>query len=362
MAVPTTPPALEAVCLKALAKRPEDRYDNARVLAAEVQRFLAGEPVMAYPEPLSTRAGRWVRQHRTLTTAAAAVGLVVLIGSLAAYRREANHAASLARANQEIQRQRDEARHQRDLAAANFARARQAVDDYLTAFSESTLLKAPLPGLQPLRKQLLELALPYYRDFVAQHRDDPALRSQLAGAAYRLGRITAEVGGGDAFGSFGLARDLYEELLRTAPDDPGYRHGLAQTYKEIGKYLVSSGSSAEALIATRRANELEASLVRDYAEAPDYRRELALTFNNLGVINMYLGHTQDELDAYRRAIEAWTGPSGAAPERPEFRRGLAMTFSNLGVNRLHAGKLEEARADYEKAVAPAAGADPDRTE
>jgi serine/threonine protein kinase len=50
------PPALEAVCLKALAKKPEDRYPSARALAGEVQRYLADEPVAAYPEPLPARS------------------------------------------------------------------------------------------------------------------------------------------------------------------------------------------------------------------------------------------------------------------------------------------------------------------
>ena len=357
--VASTPPALEAVCLRALAKRPEDRYDEAGMLAAEVQRFLAGEPVAAYPEPLLTRAGRWVRKHRTLTTAAAAVGLVVLAASLVAYRREAIHAARLVKANQEVQRQRDEARRQgeeaarqRDLAAANFATARRAVDDFLTAFSESRLLKSPLPGVDVLRRQLLELALPYYRDFVAQHRDDPALRAQLAGAALRLGRIRADVGGGgDAFPSFELARDLYNELLRAAPGNPAYRHELALSCKEFGKYLLYAGRKQEALDATRRANELEAGLVRDHPEVPDYRRELALTFNNIGVMSMFMGRPDDELDAYRKAIAAWEGSSGAGPMTPEFRRGLAKALSNYGVNRLHAGKLEEARDRYLKSVA-----------
>ena len=52
--------ALEAVCLKAMALRPEDRYASPRALADDVEHWLADEPVSALPEPGASgwRAGR----------------------------------------------------------------------------------------------------------------------------------------------------------------------------------------------------------------------------------------------------------------------------------------------------------------
>jgi tetratricopeptide (TPR) repeat protein/tRNA A-37 threonylcarbamoyl transferase component Bud32 len=75
----SVPAALEAVCHKAMAKQPEDRYHTARVLAKEVQRWLAGEPVEAWPEPLVVKAGRWLREHRVLATSTVVALVVALV-------------------------------------------------------------------------------------------------------------------------------------------------------------------------------------------------------------------------------------------------------------------------------------------
>src|SRR5262249_4391720 len=73
---PSIPPPLEAVCLKAMALAPADRYATTRELAEEIERWLADEPVRAWPEPWRVRARRWANRHRVLVTSAAA-GLVV---------------------------------------------------------------------------------------------------------------------------------------------------------------------------------------------------------------------------------------------------------------------------------------------
>src|SRR5262249_2742234 len=80
-AKPGTPPALEAVCLNAMALRPEGRYATALALAQDVEHWLADEPVSAYREPLPARLKRWGRRHRALVTGvAASVLLTVLLG------------------------------------------------------------------------------------------------------------------------------------------------------------------------------------------------------------------------------------------------------------------------------------------
>lgn len=73
------PQALEAICLRALAKRQADRYSSAGELAHEIQHWLADEPVAAYRERLPARLGRWARRHRSFVAGAAALLLTAVI-------------------------------------------------------------------------------------------------------------------------------------------------------------------------------------------------------------------------------------------------------------------------------------------
>jgi len=59
------PRALDAICARARAPRPEDRYSSVRDLVAEVERFLSALPVHAYPEGPVERARRLAAKYRT---------------------------------------------------------------------------------------------------------------------------------------------------------------------------------------------------------------------------------------------------------------------------------------------------------
>jgi serine/threonine-protein kinase len=77
---PRVPAALEAVCLRAMALRPADRYATALALVDDVERWLADEPVSAYSEPASARAARWARRHKPLVVGGAAVLVSAVVG------------------------------------------------------------------------------------------------------------------------------------------------------------------------------------------------------------------------------------------------------------------------------------------
>ncbi len=71
-------PAIAAVCVKAMAHYPSERYETPLELAHDVEHYLADLPVSAYREPVRRRLARWARRHRTL----AQLGLVSLIATL----------------------------------------------------------------------------------------------------------------------------------------------------------------------------------------------------------------------------------------------------------------------------------------
>jgi tetratricopeptide (TPR) repeat protein len=76
-------PALEGVCLKALAAAPAERYATALELAKDLEHWLADEPVSCYRDPLSTRLGRLARRRRTLLTSGGVAMLLVVVGGVA---------------------------------------------------------------------------------------------------------------------------------------------------------------------------------------------------------------------------------------------------------------------------------------
>lgn len=87
---PAVPRDLETLCLKCLNKEPSQRYATAAEVADELQRFLAGEPILARPVTSIERALRWCRRKPALAAVsvlAAVLLLVVSIGSpIATYR------------------------------------------------------------------------------------------------------------------------------------------------------------------------------------------------------------------------------------------------------------------------------------
>lgn len=87
--MPSLPRSLEAVCLKALAIRPEDRYPTALHLAGDIEHWLADEPVSVYHEPFHVRVGRWTRRHKAFASVCTVAMIAAVIFSVyVTYRQD----------------------------------------------------------------------------------------------------------------------------------------------------------------------------------------------------------------------------------------------------------------------------------
>lgn len=106
---------LDWIIMKALEKDRNQRYDSATALAADVERFLRDEPVLASPPSATYRLRKFVRRHRGQVIAAALV-VLALVGASIATVQSAIHAHRLADAEKQA-RQEAEQEQQRAEAA-----------------------------------------------------------------------------------------------------------------------------------------------------------------------------------------------------------------------------------------------------
>jgi serine/threonine protein kinase/tetratricopeptide (TPR) repeat protein len=79
---PDVAPALESICLKAMATDPADRYIDPNQVAEDVNRWMADQPVSVHHDSASVRINRWMRIHRTATSTIAVSMLLLAIGGV----------------------------------------------------------------------------------------------------------------------------------------------------------------------------------------------------------------------------------------------------------------------------------------
>ena len=171
---PSIDRALEAVCLKAMAQRPEDRYDSCKALADDIERWMADEPVIAWKEPWTRKLVRWLTRHRTGVTAAGAAMLMAVVGLGAV-------SGVQARANGELNRSNDA------LSAAN-ARVVQANLQLKEANENVTRANGELKAANVREHERFDLAMEAIKlfhgdiskDLLLKQKQFETLRAQIA--------------------------------------------------------------------------------------------------------------------------------------------------------------------------------------
>jgi serine/threonine-protein kinase len=335
-----TPPALQAVCLKALSKKPAERYGSASELASEIRHHLADEPVLAYRDPLLTRMGRKARRHRTLVAGLAAAALVAVVSLTlatillsAANRRESE-------ARQLAEQRGEEAERESDKARANFQLAREAVEEYCTKVSDDPRLKEK--DLEGLRKELLQSAVKFHQKFVEQHGDDPALRADLGRAYLDLGSIVGESDYAQAVQLSNQAVAIYEELMARDPAEASYALHLAEALYDLGRVMDTHGEMKKARITWERAIQTLESVRQQQGSSQLFRRIYMRVCNRLGYMLYYkLGSQTEAIAVYRKGTSLVDDGQAPAPTELTDVLTTAMLYGSLGTVLSTGGKAPQ---------------------
>jgi serine/threonine-protein kinase len=347
------PRALEAICCKAMARQPGQRYASALALAADMEHWLAAEPVSAWREPWTTRAYRWAARHRTLVTAAAVAVLVALVGLTAAAlllnaaNRREREARSVA------QQQRDEAHRQQVEAAQNFQLARQAVDRYCTLVAQDPRLREY--DLEDLRKGLLRTAAQFCDEFVRRRSDDPEVLADQGRAYLLLGFITEETGDKpEAITHYQKARSVFAELARENPAVVDYQRHLAKSLDHLGTLCRATGQPTAAREAYGESLAIRRELARAHPDEAEYHDELAQIHHLLGI--WHLRERQWErakeeldksLDIRKELLRKHPGVVAYQTGKADAHNNLAIVYNALGQPARVEEELLQTRATWE---------------
>jgi eukaryotic-like serine/threonine-protein kinase len=336
------PPALEAVCVKAMALRPADRYASPKKLAEDVEHWLADEPVGACREPLTARARRWMKRHLVLVMASVtalvvgAVSLGVATVLLSAKNEELRQAiAGEAEAYQQAQ--------------ANFEMASQAVEDYLFNLADDDRLKER--DLTELRKKLVASAATFYQRFIAARKDDPRLEFMLGRAYYNLGYLHSDLSESkEAIEKLLQAEAIFQRLAEADPDNPEYRYYLGSAALDLeGVYRYDQRRPDDAETELQKATPLFEELTRQQPKVKKYRSKEAECARRRSLLLAMRGHNDQAEPFSRRMVLLQRQIAQDFPET-EQQHLLSRNLGNLGYLLRNMNRQKDASNCLEEAI------------
>ena len=246
----------------------------------------------AWREPVSLRARRWMRRHRTFVTSAAAVLVFSLVGL-------AGFATVLAGKNRELV-------HQRLRAEEREALAIDAVKKFRDAVQDNPDLKNR-HELDALRKALLKEPMEFFRrlrDQLQADRDTrPEAMAKLAGASFDLASTTREIGGiSDALRSYTEASGILEQLVRDNPAVTEYPDQVGQEHqRRRGAPARNGPSDGGAGVISASTSDL-GTAGGENAHVTEYQSDLSKSQNNIGLLLEDTGHPADALESFSQAL------------------------------------------------------------
>ena len=290
----TIPAALEAVCLKAMAREPDDRYHSARSMADDIERWAADEPVWAYREPWRARLARWERRNKPLVYAAS-ISLVVSVLVLAVAT------AFIANARDQKEAERLRAQESLEKAEASFQLAVNANDQVISRFADANL--NAIPGMQKIRMNLADMAVGQFEDFRKVRPDDVKL-------AVRSVRIY---------------------------------HNAALPHLIVGDFQTAATQYAAAVRAIEGFG-----LRKDAAETE--RWVLAGAYRHYATFNAEVGRDKFAEENFEKSYQIWDSLRKGASKNPRFMKEVGWLMSRWGEHQYQFGDRDRARKSAAMAV------------
>jgi serine/threonine-protein kinase len=325
------PKALDAICRRALAPQPSARYQSALELTADIERWLADEPVAAWRDTMTDRARRWLRRHQRFVAGCIAAVVVALLALVVAVP-----VLSIAWRN-EMAASRDEQR-QRVLALSKAAEAVKNENraDAERDRAEKTLhflvdaFRRPDPLLDGRSIKVVDLLEHAVKDLDQSLGDQPLTKASLLSA---IGETYVGLGMHlDSFTVFRGALDLRRGMLgEDHPDTLDSMNNLAMAYHDAGRF-------------DKAIPLLEKTLHGRRARLGEKHADTVETMNDLAVAYWQSGEVSRAIPLYEEALASMRATLG------EHHNDTLTVMDNLATAYSAARRHQKAIALHERVV------------
>lgn len=275
---PKVPKELEAICLKAMATSPNDRYQRAETLAQDLENWIAGEPVTALPDGLMRKTERWLKRNAR----SAIIGLTIL--SLGV--------AGLTWANLAIRDQERKTQQSR-------ANVSKVIDLFVEKLEN---LVVQFPDSEEYRVEFLNAMVSQVTDSTIENPDDYVLRNDLVRLLTRLARIEGKLKSDQAISHFDQATKIIQSSV-TAPIPSQDRINWDIAEGDLSYYqadhLLGKGKLEEAYAINKVARTVGEKLRRQEPNNPSFAVSFQRSLLQFGQILEKDEKVQEAAQAYR---------------------------------------------------------------